>query len=228
MAKATRKSVSATDNSDVCPGDNGIDGRPATTNLHKPNKGRKASIVTVLVAFASARGSTREIAQHMASRMSLAVGTVDCRSVEEVDDVSAYQAVIVGSAVHNQAWLPPARLFVARHAPELAKLPVWAFSVGMADALPELFRQRGAAMQQERLAKDLSEDVLLRGHNLFSGVYQANQMPAPLRIIFRLARGRFGDLRDWDAVDSWTDEIADQLSGTAPRLLDVPPGDSAT
>ncbi|QCO98291.1 flavodoxin [Arthrobacter sp. 24S4-2] len=172
--------------------------------------------MTVLVAFASARGSTREIAEHMASRMSLVVGTVDCRSVEEVDDVSAYQAVIVGSAVHNQAWLPPARLFVARHAPELAKVPVWAFSVGMADALPRLFRQLGAALQEERLAKDLSEDVLLRGHNLFSGVYKADQMPAPLRIVFRLARGRFGDLRDWDAVDSWTDEIADQLSGTAP------------
>ncbi len=144
--------------------------------------------------------------------MSLAVGTVDCRSVEEVDDVSAYQAVVVGSAVHNQAWLPSARMFMTRHAPELAKLPVWAFSVGMADALPKAFRKRGAALQQDRLGVVLYKEVPLRGHKLFSGVYMAAQMPAPLRIIFRVARGRFGDLRDWDAVDSWTDEIADQLS----------------
>ena len=171
--------------------------------------------MTVLVAFASARGSTRQIAEHIASRMSPAVGTVDCRSVEEVGDISAYEAVVVGSAVHNQAWLPPARLFVARHAPELAKVPVWAFSVGMADALPRMFRKRGAALQQVRLADDLSEDVVLRNHKLFSGVYMAAQMPAPLRMIFRLAGGRFGDLRDWDAVDSWTDAISDQLSGTA-------------
>jgi menaquinone-dependent protoporphyrinogen oxidase len=49
-------------------------------------------------------------------------------------------------------------LFFARHAPELAKRPVWAFSVGVAEALPKLFRKRGAARQQEREAGTLLEE----------------------------------------------------------------------
>lgn len=168
--------------------------------------------MTVLVAYASALGSTREMAQRLASRMAVALGQVECRSVEEVESVSGYEAVVVGSAIHNQAWLPPASQFVARHAPELAKRPFWAFSVGMADALPKPFRIRGAALQQARLAEVLFKEVPLRGHTVFSGVYQAVQMPAPLRVLFRLTGGRFGDLRDWAAVDAWADEIAAQLA----------------
>ncbi|CAH0130394.1 hypothetical protein SRABI83_00226 [Arthrobacter sp. Bi83] len=171
--------------------------------------------MTVLVAYASSLGSTREIAQHMASRMAVALGEVECRSVQEVEAVSSYEAVVVGSAIHNQAWLPPALLFFTRHAHELAKRPVWAFSVGMADALPKPFRKRGAALQQERLSRVLVKECPLRGHKIFSGVYKAGQMPAPLRMLFRLVGGRFGDLRDWAVVDGWTDQITDQLAKPA-------------
>lgn len=171
--------------------------------------------MTVLVAFASELGSTREIAQHVASRMAVALGEVECRSVEEVDSVSGYEAVVVGSAIHNQGWLPPAVLFFTRFAAELAKQPVWAFNVGMADALPKPFRKRGAALQQKRLRGVLPQEVPLRGHKVFPGVYQADQMPAPLRVLFRFTGGRFGDLRNWAAVDAWTDQITSQLAKPA-------------
>lgn len=86
----------------------------------------------------------------------------------------------------------------------------------MSDALPKPFRKRGAALQQARLAGVLSQDVPLRGHRLFSGVYEAAQMPVLLRLVFRLTGGRFGDLRDWAAVDAWTDEITTHLTKPAP------------
>ena len=160
-------------------------------------------------------GSTREIAQHVASRMAVALGAVECRSVEEVGAVSGYEAVVVGSAIHNQSWLPPASLFFTGHAPELAKRPVWAFSVGMADALPKPFRKRAAALQQERLAGVLVKEVPLRGHKIFSGVYHASQMSGSLRMLLRLTGGRFGDLRNWADVDGWTDQITAQLANPA-------------
>lgn len=151
----------------------------------------------------------------MATRMALALGAVDCRAVKDVGSVSGYEAVVVGSAIHNQAWLPPAALFFTRFAPELAKRPVWAFSVGMADALPKPFRSRGAALQQKRLRGLLPQEVPLYGHEVFSGVYQADQMPAPLRVLFRLTGGHFGDLRNWAAVDAWTDQITARLAKPA-------------
>lgn len=167
--------------------------------------------MAVLVVYASAGGSTREIAQHVASRMAAALGKVECRPVEEVQSISGYGAVVVGSAIHNQAWLAPAMLFLTQHASELAKRPVWAFSVGMSEALPKPFRKRGAALQQKRLQRVQFRDVPLLGHGVFSGVYKAYQMPFLLRILFRLTGGRFGDLRDWAAIDAWTDQITAQL-----------------
>jgi menaquinone-dependent protoporphyrinogen oxidase len=85
----------------------------------------------------------------------------------------------------------------------------------MADALPKPFRKKGAALQQARLAGVLPQDVALRGHRMFSGVYKADQMSSALRFLFRLTGGRFGDFRDWTAIDAWTDEIAAQLATPA-------------
>jgi menaquinone-dependent protoporphyrinogen oxidase len=167
--------------------------------------------MTVLVAYASAQGSSREIAEHVASRLAAKVGGAVCRSVEEVESVSAYEAVVIGSAIHNQAWLPAALLFFTKHTAELARRPVWVFNVGMADALPKPFRKRGQALQQARLAGALPQDLTIRGHKIFSGVYREAQMPAPLRLLFRLAGGRFGDLRDWAAIDAWADDISSGL-----------------
>ena len=177
--------------------------------------------MTVLVAYASALGSTREIAQHMATRMAAALdpveglGGVECRSVEEVGSLTGYEAVVVGSAIHNQAWLPPALEFLTQHGPELSKRPVWAFSVGMSDGLPKLFRGRGAELQKQRLEQTQFQDVSLRGHAVFSGVYEASQLSAPLRTLFRLSGGQFGDLRDWSAIDAWTDQIRGELAAPA-------------
>jgi menaquinone-dependent protoporphyrinogen oxidase len=151
----------------------------------------------------------------MAARMAVALGEVECRAVEDVKSVSGFDAVVVGSAIHNQAWLPPALLFLTDHEPELTKRPVWAFSVGMSEALPKPFRKRGAALQQKRLERIQFQKVPLRGHKVFSGVYQAGQMPAPLRALFRVTGGRFGDLRDWVAVEAWTDQMTAQLATPA-------------
>ena len=44
--------------------------------------------MAVLVAYASAMGSTQEIAQHIADRMASTLDGVECRSVDEVENVN--------------------------------------------------------------------------------------------------------------------------------------------
>jgi len=195
---------------------NGIEVPGSIRHLFQQNGGRKGGLtMAVLVAYASARGSTREIAQRIASRMADVLGDVECRPVEEAGSVSGYEAVVVGSAIHNQAWLAPALAFLTQHGPELAKQPFWAFSVGMSDGLPKLFRERAAVLQRQRLEQTQFQDVSPRDHAVFSGVYEASQLSAPLRALFRLAGGRFGDLRDWAAIDAWTDRITAELAKPA-------------
>jgi menaquinone-dependent protoporphyrinogen oxidase len=174
----------------------------------------------ILVAFASSKGSTAEIAERVAARLRGAGRDVDVADMEDGPNPSVYDAVVLGSAVHNQAWLPEASDFVSRHVSELSSLPLWLFSVGMPDGLPKLLRAKAKELQEKRILGLLGADVLQpRGHRMFSGVYNEGQLKGAAHFAFRLIGGRFGDFRDWAAIESWTDGISEELaarSGTLP------------
>src|SRR5436305_9128983 len=85
---------------------------------------------SVLVAYASRYGSTRVVAERVAKRLREHSNRVELRSVEQVDEVSPYDAVVFGSAVFNQRWIPEGEEFVRRNLDPLAARPVWLFSVG--------------------------------------------------------------------------------------------------
>ncbi|MFD7688633.1 flavodoxin domain-containing protein [Streptomyces sp. NPDC059781] len=164
----------------------------------------------VLVGYATAHGSTRTIAERMAAVLSRAGLTAEARSVEEVEDAGAYRAFVLGSAVHGQSWLPPAREFVRDNLDVLGPRPVWIFSVGMPAALRGPWR-RLAPKELPAVEDGLPPDLRYRGHRLFSGVVGRGQLPRSGRVFFRLVGGRFGDFRDWEAVDDWAAGIAGEL-----------------
>ncbi|MBP7594298.1 MAG: flavodoxin domain-containing protein, partial [Candidatus Microthrix sp.] len=77
-------------------------------------------IMTVLVGYASAYGSTKGIASRVGEHLRAAGFEVDVHPVDEIDAVNAYEAVIIGSAIHNQKWLPSGDEFMRAHAEALA------------------------------------------------------------------------------------------------------------
>ena len=107
--------------------------------------------------------------------------------MSEVSNLSGYEAVVAGSAIHDQGWLDDARAFMSRFAPDLGALPVWLFSVGMPAALPG--RLRGWAMQEgDHVAAKLPLAVRPRGHRLFSGVVRKEHLLPGGRAKFRHRR----------------------------------------
>lgn len=165
----------------------------------------------VLVGYATAHGSTREIAERLATKLSAAGLEAEARSMETVDDADAYNAFVLGSAVHGQTWLDPAKDFVRQNLDILGSRPVWIFSVGMPGAL----RGPGRRMADKEIpviVESLPGDLSYWDHRLFSGVVVRDQLPVIGRILFQLLGGRFGDYRDWDAIDAWASGIADGLA----------------
>jgi menaquinone-dependent protoporphyrinogen oxidase len=77
---------------------------------------------------------------------------------------------------------------------------------------------RRAALQQTRLRGGLSQEVPLRGHEVFSGVFQADQMSAPLRSLFRVYRRSIRGHAELAAVDTWTAKPASSLSSDSTTL----------
>ena len=84
----------------------------------------------VLVTAASRHNGTLEIAEAIAGGLVERGVLAEARHIEDVNDLSAYGAVVLGSAIYMNRWLAEARRFVQINASELCMMPVWLFSSG--------------------------------------------------------------------------------------------------
>jgi menaquinone-dependent protoporphyrinogen oxidase len=173
----------------------------------------------VLVAYASADGSTEGVAERIAARLSEHGHHVVVAPVDRRQAVEGFDAVVVGSAVHARQWLDEATDFVHAHRAALTQRPFWTFSVGMPDSLPGFLR-RLARTEEDGIVAQLGE-LRPQGHRIFSGVVSPGQFPFSSRVFLRLAGVRYGDYRDWDAIEGWADEIA----GALENVVTLGPGD---
>jgi menaquinone-dependent protoporphyrinogen oxidase len=123
--------------------------------------------MVVLVGYASAHGSTREIAEHIGVRLREQGLAHHVRDLERatLEEPERYEALVLGSAVHDRAWLPPAKDFLRHHGELLETRPVWLFSVGMPGALRGPWK-RLAAREGPLILADLPGPPPYRSHRL--------------------------------------------------------------
>lgn len=163
----------------------------------------------VLVGYATAAGSTQGIAERIAAGLT-DLADIDVRPLGPDVDPAGYAAFVIGSAVHNQAWLPAALDFLGRGRPVLADHPLWCFSV--AGAAPRGPVSRAVVrMEVERIESGFPHGLAPREHRVFAGVVAVDGLPLWGRLFWRAIGGRPGDHRDWPAVDRWSADVAAAL-----------------
>ncbi len=168
----------------------------------------------ILVAYASERGATQGVAQRVAGALRDAGHAVDVVPVGERPDVGTYDAVVLGSAVHNQRWLPAAEAFARANEQDLASCPLWLFSVGMPGAFHG--RVRAVAEREETaITSVLPKTLRPWRHRLFDGVVRRDHLPPATRLVFHALGGCYGDHRDWTAIDTWARGIAHNLAAAS-------------
>src|SRR5688500_8286413 len=84
----------------------------------------------VLVTAASRYGATQEIAEEIGRVLSDYALEVDVTRAEGRNDVTYYDAVVLGSAVYMGRWLPAAYRLLEKYGEQLANRPTWLFSSG--------------------------------------------------------------------------------------------------
>ncbi|MCM2577422.1 flavodoxin domain-containing protein [Streptomyces meridianus] len=164
--------------------------------------------MVVLVGYASAHGSTRGIATRIATRLREQGFEVDARPVDEAGPAGSYEAMVIGSAVHNGDWLDEAAAFLEDNARVLADRPVWLFSVGLARALGGRFE---AKAKPPRRVAAFRRTATASEHHLFAGRVERDHLPLPGRLLWEVFGGRYGDFRDWDEIDAWAAGIGRAL-----------------
>lgn len=172
----------------------------------------------VLVAYASYCGTTGGVAE--------AIGRVFCdrgidadvRLVKNVNDVNAYSAVVVGSAVRSSSWYPEAIEFVRKNRQALRGIPVAYFLTCLA-LYEDSETSRKVARSYMDPVLNAVYDVQPFDTGLFAGVLDYGKMNMMIRMVMKSkmqSKGvPEGDFRDWNAIRLWAESLASRLAGTA-------------
>ena len=78
----------------------------------------------ILITYASRSGSTAEIAEAIGKTLSQRGAQVEVLPMTQVTDLAPYQAIVAGSTIHGQKWLPEAMTFVSDHRPSWRANPL--------------------------------------------------------------------------------------------------------
>lgn len=138
--------------------------------------------MTVLVGYASKYGSTQGIAEHIAEQLRQLGKQAEARLMDEVSDLSLYEAFVLGSAVYAFSWLKEAREWVHRHQAVLAQHPVWLFSSG-----PLGTEVKGTERQPKEMA-EFQQRLRPRDERIFCGAFDSHSMSFPDRMILKAMR----------------------------------------
>jgi len=172
--------------------------------------------MTILITYASRSGSTAEIAEAIGETLTQQGLSVDVHPMSQVTDVASYQAVVAGSAVRQQAWLPEAMKFLQAHQHELAHKPVALFEVCMALATQNPVRYQRALQTASAWMEPARQLVNPVSEGYFAGVLELKNIQ---ELRFRIALGAMvrlgmfseGDHRDWDAIHEWAAALPAKL-----------------
>ena len=159
----------------------------------------------VLVTYATGHGSTALVAGQIAEYFQGFGTDVDVLHIDHATSPGLYDAVVIGSPIRCDSWLPSAKAYVARHAATLAARPVAYFFTCMALSVP------GGGAQSQRYADQIAaqnEVVTPVSVGQFAGALDLGNFPGPLRLAARLLlhiRGaKSGDFRDPDEIRIWS------------------------
>jgi menaquinone-dependent protoporphyrinogen oxidase len=137
---------------------------------------------------------------------------VDVLPMPDVHHLAEYRAVIAGSAIRMDNWLPEALEFIQRHQHELAQKPFAAFLVCLALSVQGEKRQASAKIKAAGYLQPVRTLVPTISEGLFAGALDLSKLPLRYRLLFSVPvlMGLFkeGDYRDWDAIHQWADEVA--------------------
>jgi menaquinone-dependent protoporphyrinogen oxidase len=155
--------------------------------------------MTLLIAYGSKRGSTREVAEAIAKKLAEGEREVELRRAADVDDLTPYDGVILGGSLYFGRLHGDVVRFLAKHRRTLSELPVAVFALGPTTVEPN---DLAASRAQLDKALEKARGVEPQSVAVFGGVID------PTKLRFPLSRMSPSDARDWDAIDAWADEIA--------------------
>lgn len=168
---------------------------------------------SILLAFTSMYGSTREVAEDIAATLRDEGFSVDVREMQKVVSLRSHDAVILGAPMYLGRWHADARVFLGRLQSALADLPVAVFALGPVGNDENLIRSWRGELGSELVHFPWLEPVATA---VFGGRYDPAQLDKFHKGIAELPSSELkdmpaSDLRDWDEIQAWARDLAGML-----------------
>jgi menaquinone-dependent protoporphyrinogen oxidase len=163
--------------------------------------------MTILVAYASKRGSTAEIAETIAATLRRQGLGVCLERAEDVQSLDRYDAVVLGSAVYMKRWRGDARHFLKKHRKALRQTPFWVFSSG---PVGDPSNDNPEWAEPPQIVEKVGE-LGGKGHVVFGGCLPAEPQSFMEKALVEGTPREFRDRRDWAEIRAWAHAIANAL-----------------
>jgi menaquinone-dependent protoporphyrinogen oxidase len=162
-----------------------------------------------LVTYATKHGATAEIAEKIGQVLREAGLSTDVLPADRVGDLTPYQAVVLGSAVYIGRWRKEAVKFLKANEQALAERPVWLFSSGPTGEGDPVELLNGWDLPKG--LQPVADRIKPRDIAVFHGDVNTEKLGLIEKWMIKNVKAPAGDFRDWDAITSWAEAIADTV-----------------
>lgn len=165
----------------------------------------------ILVAYASATGSTAEVAEEIAEVLG-GEGTaeVEARPVAAVTGIEPYAALVLGSSIRAGRWLPEAIKFLQEYQAAMQEMPVAYFTTCLT-MVKDTEENRQTVLSYMEPVLNMAPDVHPVALGLFAGSLE------PTRQMLYGEATPYGDYRDWEAIREWATAVRPELLAGGPQ-----------
>lgn len=163
----------------------------------------------VLVTYATKYGATAEIAVKIGTVLREAGIETDVMPVENVDTLSAYDAIVLGSAVYMGQWRGAAAQFLKQRQTILSTKLLWIFSSGPTGSGDPIELMKGWNFPDGLQA--IADAIQPQDITVFHGNVNPNRLNMLEKWILNRVKAPVGDFRDWDRITEWANQIAKQI-----------------
>jgi menaquinone-dependent protoporphyrinogen oxidase len=164
----------------------------------------------ILVTYATRYGSTQEVAEIVANTLREDGLEVELQPMRQVRTLEDYSGVVLGAPLYIGRWHKDAHWFLSHHQNTLTQLPMAIFALGPIGTDED--EMRGS---REQLDKELEKYPWLKPASveMFVGKYDPAKLGFAHKLLAILPASPLhglpaSDLRDWDGIHEWADNLA--------------------
>jgi len=167
---------------------------------------------SVLVAYATRYGSTKEVAEKIAATLWENGLAVDVQPLHNVKSLEGFSAVVIGAPLQMFRWHKDAIGFLNRFRNELCKVPVAVFALG-----PFHDEESEWAEVRKQLDKELANFAWFSpvSVSIVGAKYDPSVLGFPFNVIPAMKQIPAIDIRNWDAVHGWAEQLVEKMESTS-------------